>query len=84
MKILVNGRIYLGSASEIVLKLRDMLFDPMYVPDVETYIGRMQHIYRSVMECEMQLPASNTETRAQAMFEALEDIGVLEILKEDT
>ena len=81
MKILVNGRIYDGSAYEIVLKLRDLLFDLIFVPDVEAYIHRMQRVYRSIMEREMQLPIFDTEARARAMFEALDEIGVFEILE---
>ena len=82
MRVLVNGRIYDGSASEIALKLCDLLFDPIFVPDVEAYIQRMQRVYRSIMEREMQLPVFDTEARARAMFEALDEIGVFEIMED--
>ena len=82
MRVLVNGRIYDGSASEIALKLRDLLFDPIFVPDVEAYIHRMQRVYRSIMEREMQLPAYDDELRARAMFKALDAIGVMEVLED--
>lgn len=82
MKICIDERTYEGSGEEIMEQLRLQTFDPTEYPDTESYIFQLRSNFIRATDLECNLPESDVEKQARAMFAHLARAGALEILED--
>ncbi len=82
MKLRIDETTYEGTGAEIMERLRLTVFDSAECPDTESYIRLLQTNFIRMTDRDCVLPEHGVEARARAMFEALAEIGALEILEE--
>ena len=81
MKICIDERTYEGTGEEIMDQLRLQTFDPTEYPDTESYIYQLRSNFIRATDLECDLPESDVEEQARAMFAHLVRAGALEILE---
>ena len=82
MKIYIDERTYEGTGEEIMEQLRQQTFDPTEYPDTESYIYQLRSNFLRATDLECNLPESDVEKQAWAMFAHLARAGALEILED--
>ncbi len=80
MKIRIDKQVYEGNACDILEQLRLETFDPAEFPDTESYLWQLRSNFMQATDLECDLPDSDLETQARAMFANLAKFGALEVL----
>ena len=75
MQVIIEDRLYKGTAAEILDQLREFNFEPDECPDVDTYILWLQARFITMTSQACDLPAGDTERRARAIIDYYVSIG---------
>ena len=75
MQVIIEDRLYKGTAAEILDQLRVFNFDPDECPDVDTYILWLQARFITMTSRACDRPAGETERRARAIIDYYVSIG---------
>jgi hypothetical protein len=83
MKVTIDGREYQGAtAVALIEEVKDLHWGATPNMDAEAYIALQAGTYKRMIEKEMELPQSDTEMRARAMFKAIAEIGAWDFKEE--
>jgi len=84
MTVIIDGKTYhADTATDLIEKIKPIRWDSDKIPDADAYIKVMVKTYKKMTGKRMRLPRGDTETKAIAMFEILNDLGTWEYKKED-
>ena len=75
MQVIIEERLYEGTATEILEKLRQYSFFADECPDVDDYILFLQARFLTLTSRACDLPAGDTECRARAIIDYYVSIG---------
>ena len=77
MTVMIESETYHGTASEILEQLRQRSFVEDECPDVDDYILFLQARFISLTSRACDLPAGDTERRAQGLIDHFVSIGAM-------
>lgn len=84
MKIFIDGKQYESpTAVGLIEKIKEIRWNTTAILDADSYIDCQQEMYKLVTGHTLKLPNGDTETRAVAMFEKIDEIGAWTFEKGD-
>jgi hypothetical protein len=82
LKILFEDEVFTGTPTEIIDQFRRIAFDADDFPDCDSFLWYMQNNYVRLTELPCDLPDGDTDMRAKAMLEKLDEIDALMIVED--
>ena len=82
MTVQIDDKIYRGTGTEIMERLRQMYGEPEEYPDTETYIWQVRANFMRTTGLECDLPEEGVEEQARALIAVLAKTEALRVLED--
>jgi len=83
VRVTIDGRDYFSkTAAGLIDEIKGMHFQAGESATAEDYIAVQERMFRNMTGRTMELPEADTEARAEAMFQAIAQIGAWDFSKE--